>query len=80
MKRALKIYLEKPELAGIVFLVLLTIVFQVQTGGVFLNAQNVQGMLGILAGDGDGRHRRNLAYDLRRVRSIGGFGLSHSRR
>ncbi len=48
MKRWLKIYLEKPELAGIVFLVLLTIVFQIQTDGIFLSPQNVQGILGIL--------------------------------
>ncbi|MHA1547499.1 MAG: ABC transporter permease [Alphaproteobacteria bacterium] len=48
MKRLLKIYLEKPELAGLVFLVLLTIIFQIQTSGIFLNAQNVQGILGLL--------------------------------
>ena len=48
MKRLLKIYLEKPELAGVAFLVLLTIIFQVQSDGVFLNARNLQGILGLL--------------------------------
>jgi len=48
MKRILKIYLEKPELAGIVFLIVLAIVFQSRSNGVFLNAQNLQGMLGLL--------------------------------
>ncbi|MGI9437180.1 MAG: ABC transporter permease, partial [Geminicoccaceae bacterium] len=48
MKRFLKIYLEKPELAGIAFLVLLTVVFQFQSNGIFLSGQNLQGMLGLL--------------------------------
>lgn len=48
MRRLLKIYLEKPELAGIVFLLLLTVTFQVSTDGAFLNAFNMQGILGIL--------------------------------
>jgi len=48
MRRLLKIYLEKPELAGVVFLLLLTAVFQYQTDGAFLNAYNLQGVLGIL--------------------------------
>ena len=48
MKRLLKIYLEKPELAGIAFLVMLTAVFQWQSDGVFLNAQNLQGLFGLL--------------------------------
>jgi simple sugar transport system permease protein len=48
MKRLLKIYLEKPELAGFVFLLLLTIFFQFQSDGAFLNARNLQGILGIL--------------------------------
>lgn len=48
MKRLLKIYLEKPELAGVVFLVLLTIVFQMRSNGVFLSPQNLQGILGLL--------------------------------
>ena len=48
MKRLAKIYLGKPELAGIAFLVILTLVFQLRSGGVFLNAQNLQGVLGLL--------------------------------
>jgi len=48
MKRLLKIYLDKPELTGVLFLVVLTIVFQIQSNGVFLNALNLQGTLGLL--------------------------------
>lgn len=48
MKRLLKIYMEKPELAALVLLVVLIGVFQVQSGGVFLSANNLRGILGIL--------------------------------
>jgi len=48
MKRLLKIYMEKPELAGLVLLVLLAIVFQLRSNGVFLSPDNLRGMLGIL--------------------------------
>ena len=48
MKRLLKIYLQKPELAGVMLLVLLVIVFQQQSDGIFLGAQNLRGVLGIL--------------------------------
>ncbi|HVW57768.1 MAG TPA: ABC transporter permease [Rhizobiaceae bacterium] len=48
MKRLLKIYLEKPELAGLVLLIVLVIIFQVKSGGVFLSLQNLQGILGLL--------------------------------
>lgn len=48
MKRLTKVYLERPELAGIAFLIVLTIVFQWQSDGVFLNAQNLQGLFGLL--------------------------------
>ncbi len=48
MKKFLKIYMERPELAGLALLVLLTIFFQLKSGGVFLNGTNLQGMLGIL--------------------------------
>ncbi len=48
MKRVFKIYLDKPELTGAAFLVVLTLVFQFQSDGIFLNAQNLQGMLGLL--------------------------------
>jgi simple sugar transport system permease protein len=48
MKKFLKIYMERPELAGLALLLLLTIFFQVKSGGVFLNGTNLQGMLSIL--------------------------------
>ena len=48
MKRLFKTYLEKLELAGLILLVLLVIVFQVRSHGVFLNADNLRGILGIL--------------------------------
>lgn len=48
MKRFLKIYLDKPELTGVLFLIALTIVFEIQSDGVFLNALNLQGILGLL--------------------------------
>ncbi len=48
MKKFLKIYMERPELAGLALLVLLTIFFQLKSGGVFLNSTNLQGMLSIL--------------------------------
>ncbi len=48
MKRFLKIYLDKPELAAMVLLVFLVIVFQIKSDGVFLNFNNVRGLFGIL--------------------------------
>lgn len=48
MKRLLKIYLEKPELAALFLLVALVIVFQIQSDGIFLSANNLRGILGIL--------------------------------
>lgn len=48
MKRLLKIYLEKPELAALVLLVVLVILFQITSDGVFLSANNLRGILGIL--------------------------------
>jgi simple sugar transport system permease protein len=48
MKRFLKIYMERPELAGLALLIVLTVFFQAKSGGVFLNGTNLQGMLGIL--------------------------------
>ena len=38
----------KRELAAVVFLVILLIVFQIRSNGVFLGAQNLRGMLGLL--------------------------------
>lgn len=48
MMRLLKIYMEKPELAALVLLLILIVVFQVQSEGIFLNANNLRGILGIL--------------------------------
>lgn len=48
MKRAVKIYLEKPELAGVVLLIVLAMFFEVRSAGVFLSFQNIRGMLGLL--------------------------------
>jgi simple sugar transport system permease protein len=48
MKRALKIYLEKPELAGILLLVVLMAFFEFRSNGIFLSSQNIRGVLGLL--------------------------------
>lgn len=48
MMRLLKIYMEKPELAALVLLVALIALFQVQSDGIFLNANNLRGIFGIL--------------------------------
>ena len=48
MRRILKIYLEKPELAGLVLLVVLAVVFQFRSNGVFLSPENLRGVLGLL--------------------------------
>ena len=48
MKRIFKTYLEKPELAGLILLVILVVIFEVRSNGVFLNQDNLRGMLGIL--------------------------------
>ncbi|MDP1731429.1 MAG: ABC transporter permease [Devosia sp.] len=48
MKNLLKIYMEKPEVAGVVLLILLAIVFQIRSDGVFLNTENIRGVMGIL--------------------------------
>jgi simple sugar transport system permease protein len=48
MKRQLKNYLEKPEFAGVALLIILAAVFQWRSDGVFLSADNVRGILGIL--------------------------------
>src|SRR5512134_1701402 len=48
MRRILKIYLEKPELAGLVLLVVLAVVFQLSSNGIFLSAENMRGVLGLL--------------------------------
>ncbi len=48
MRNLVRIYLEKPELAGLALLVLLVAVFEVRSGGVFLSADNVRGILGLI--------------------------------
>src|SRR6201987_1001002 len=48
LRRLFRIYLEKPELAGVASLVLLTLVFEIRSNGVFLSAENLRGILGLL--------------------------------
>ena len=48
MRNLFRIYLEKPELAGIALLVLLAAVFEVRSDGAFLSADNLRGILGLL--------------------------------
>jgi len=48
MKRLFKIYLEKPELAGIVLLALLVVLFEFTSSGAFLSYENVRGVLGLV--------------------------------
>jgi simple sugar transport system permease protein len=44
----LKIYLERPELAACVLLVIFGIAFEVRSGGSFLSLENLRGVLGLL--------------------------------
>jgi simple sugar transport system permease protein len=48
MKRAFKIYLEKPELAGVLLLIVLGAFFEYRSNGIFLSFQNIRGVLGLL--------------------------------
>jgi simple sugar transport system permease protein len=48
MRRILKVYLDKPELAGAVLLIALVIVFQLTSSGAFLSYENLRGVLGLL--------------------------------
>jgi simple sugar transport system permease protein len=48
MKRFLKIYLDKPELAGLVLLVVLVVLFQLRSSGIFLSFENLRGIMGLL--------------------------------
>ena len=48
LKNLFRIYLEKPELAGIALLALLTVVFELRSDGAFLSADNLRGILGLL--------------------------------
>ncbi|MBL0371552.1 ABC transporter permease [Rhizobium sp. KVB221] len=48
MKRFLKVYMEKPELAALLLLVILVAIFQGRSDGIFLSIDNLRGILGIL--------------------------------
>lgn len=48
MKRFLKIYLDKPELAGLALLIVLVIIFQIKSNGVLLSFENIRGIMGLL--------------------------------
>ena len=48
MKRLFKIYLDKPELAGVVLLALLVVLFEFTSTGFFLSYENMRGVLGLL--------------------------------
>jgi simple sugar transport system permease protein len=48
VRKLFRIYLEKPELAGVALLVILTLVFVLRSNGVFLSADNLRGILGLL--------------------------------
>ena len=48
MKRLFKIYLDKPELAGVVLLALLVVLFEFTSNGAFLSYENMRGVLGLL--------------------------------
>jgi simple sugar transport system permease protein len=48
MKRLFKVYLDKPELAGVVLLALLVVLFESTSNGFFLSYENMRGILGLL--------------------------------
>jgi simple sugar transport system permease protein len=48
LRKLFRIYLEKPELAGVALLILLTLVFEIRSNGVFLSTENLRGILGLL--------------------------------
>lgn len=48
MKRLLKFYMERPELAALLLLVILALLFQARSDGVFLSAENLRGILGLI--------------------------------
>jgi simple sugar transport system permease protein len=47
MKRLVKVYMEKPELVALVVLIVLVAYFSAATNGLFLNPQNVRGMMSL---------------------------------
>jgi simple sugar transport system permease protein len=48
VRNLFRIYLEKPELAGVALLIVLAALFQARSGGAFLSADNLRGILGLL--------------------------------
>jgi simple sugar transport system permease protein len=48
MRRLFKLSLQKPELASTILLLLLIILFQIRSDGVFLSVNNLRGILGLL--------------------------------
>jgi simple sugar transport system permease protein len=48
VRNLFRIYLEKPELAGVALLVLLAAVFEAGSAGAFLSGDNLRGILGLL--------------------------------
>jgi simple sugar transport system permease protein len=48
MRRLVKLALEKPELAGLMLLVVMVVLFQIRSDGVFLSTNNLRGILGLL--------------------------------
>jgi simple sugar transport system permease protein len=48
VKNMFRIYLEKPELAGLALLVVLTAAFELRSSGAFLSPDNLRGILGLL--------------------------------
>jgi simple sugar transport system permease protein len=48
VRNLIRIYLEKPELAGAALLVLLAVIFEARSGGAFLSSDNLRGILGLL--------------------------------
>jgi simple sugar transport system permease protein len=48
VRNLFRIYLEKPELAGVALLVLLAALFDARSGGAFLSGDNLRGILGLL--------------------------------
>ena len=48
MRRLVKLALQKPELASVMLLCLLVVLFQIRSEGIFLSVNNVRGVLGLL--------------------------------
>jgi len=48
VRNLFRIYLEKPELAGVALLILLAALFEARSEGAFLSADNLRGILGLL--------------------------------